>query len=160
YLRSKGKPDAATRMILAVGIWAVLQSLAIAYARGESGKPPDRRYMDTLSFIMIANGLSIVVLVARYREHLRLAPLWYAGFVAWVFAGCPGLGGVTNPTEVFGLTPLEFCQNVRVAGTRTFLATDDEQAFAQRKPVFLPFPYVPELVFLLRTPDIRTNLPA
>jgi hypothetical protein len=160
YLRSKDKPDSASQMILGVGIWAVLQSLAIAYARGGFGNPPDWRYMDASSFIMIANGLSILLLLARYRERLRFAPVWYAGFAAWLLAGLSGLWLVTDLAEKFGLPPWKVRQSARLANARAFIATDDEQVFEHKEPSSLPFPYVAELVFLLRTPDIRTNLPA
>jgi hypothetical protein len=160
YLRSHQDRRPAEQMVLGLGFWVLLQSLAAAYARGEDGAPPASRYMDTCSFLFIANCLSIGLVCGWYRQRLRFARFWYAAFVIW---------GVTCGIGLWQLTdracdaPLQFwkaCQHTRVQTTRAFMVTDDEQSFHQDSRFRIPFPYVPMLVFLLRTPDIRNILPA
>ena len=79
YLKEKQAERPAEEMTLAIGLWAILQGAAAAYTRGADGKPPGWRYMDSSSFILVANCFSIAILMSR---HLGGSAGILAGFVA------------------------------------------------------------------------------
>ncbi len=160
WLSGKEESPPVEKMILGVGIWATLQAVAVAVERGGYGGPPDWRHMDLSSFLMIANGLAIVWLEIHHRKRLRFPVAWRAGFVVWAVTAGIGLWTVTDLAERYGLPSFEKAQCARLITTRAFMASDDEHVFEHHLLSELPFPYPPELIFLLRTPDIRTNLPA
>ncbi len=160
YLRSRRDRRPAEQMVLGLGFWVLLQSLAAAYARGEDGLPPASRYRDSCSFLLIANCLSIGLVCGCYRQHLRLARFWGAAFVIWGVICAIGLWQLTDRASGAPLSFWMACQRSRELTTRAFMATDDEQYFRRENHFRIPFPYVPMLTFLLRTPDIRNILPA
>ena len=160
YSHAREKSSAAERMTLAVGAWGVLQAAAAAYARGEDGTVPAWRYMDTESFIMIANCLSIVLLVRHYGQQLARKKFWYAAFVLWGVACVWGLLFLTKMVESEPLPDWQARQEKRLAYTRAFMATDDEQVLHTRFRGDLPYPDTAVLASLLRDQDIRRILPA
>ena len=160
YLRSTEKDLPAERMILGVALFAILQTVATAYARGYGGNPPKWRYMDTLVLLLTANFLSIALLVFKYRKNLRFAPAWYALFAVWLFLCSTNLWTLNKAAWNIVIPTWAHDQQVRVELTRAFMATDDEKVFAGHKKLELPWFYTPELVFLLRSKDIRSILPA
>lgn len=159
FVRSQGKPGVAERLLLGIGFWAVMQSLAIAYARGGAGNLPSSRYMDIGSFLMIGNGLSIVLLLAQHGDALRPARLWWLAFALWTGGVAWGLYNVTVGATRISLPWWDQRQDVRLANARAFMATDDPRVFDNQGVSGVSFYYLPELVFLMRSPDIRTNLP-
>jgi len=160
YFRSKEKNLAAERLILGTGVWVILQSVATAYARGFEGRPPTWRYMDTLCLLLIANFLSIILLIGKYRKNLPLLPVWYAAFALW-FIPCTTSLWTLNERAWKGAIPLwAGHQQIRLETTRAFVQTNDEKVFANHDPQDLAWFYIPELAFLLRSQDIRPILPA
>jgi hypothetical protein len=160
YIRSGEKALPAERMILGIGIWVTLQSLAAAYARGYDGNPPGWRYMDSCSFIMIAGCLSTVLLLTRYRQRLWFPHLWHAGFAIWSLSCLAGLCWLTHHVWKISIPQSEQNHRLQLENARTFMATDDPHAFSDKPPAEIPFPYVEQLVWAMRTPDIRGILPA
>ncbi len=73
YFKSPHDDHPGEELTLAIGLWTVLQGAAAAYARGAGGKPPDWRYMDSSSLILVANCFSIALLLSRWlgRDRLR-----------------------------------------------------------------------------------------
>ena len=65
YLKDREAEHPAEELTLVIGIWAILQGAAAAYARGAEGRPPGWRYMDSSSFILVANCFSIAVLLSH-----------------------------------------------------------------------------------------------
>ncbi len=163
YWRSpRDQPMPAERMILMTGLWSLLQSVAAAYARGVGGVGPAWRYMDVTSLFMIANWLGIVALLTRHRRQLlRLRAALVCGFCG--LDGDLRLAGFWPLTRLARLNEIPSWavrQGIRLETTRAFMATDNEHVFDNEDVKDLPFPYVPEYVFLLRTEDIRRILPA
>jgi hypothetical protein len=72
YLKDRKADRSAAELTLVIGMWAILQAAATAYARGADGRPPGWRYMDSSSFILVANCFSIAVLLSRSRERTAL----------------------------------------------------------------------------------------
>lgn len=160
YFRSSEKNLAAERLILAVGLWAVLQSFATAYARGFEGRPPTWRYMDTLSFLLTANFLSVALLLGKHRKNLPFASIWYVVFALWLLPCVISLWTLNDRAWNLALPAWAHHQQVRFETTRAFVLSDDERVFANHEEGDLAWFYVPELAFLLRSKDIRPILPS
>jgi hypothetical protein len=160
YLRSRGEKRPAEQMVLGVGLWVLLQDLACAYARGGNAMAPASRYMDMCSFLLIANCLSIILIVTRYRQQLPFAPAWLGALAIWVAVAGAGLWLVTANGCKSPLQSWIAWQRERTRTTRAFVATDNEQCFNIPDRFGLPFPNITALTYFLRAPAIRTILPA
>jgi hypothetical protein len=160
YLRAREEPLPAEQMILLTGLWVILQGLATAYARGFGGAPPNWRYMDISIFLFIVNGFSILLLLGRHRKRLRLVPVWCAVFAVWAVVAGSSLLTLNERAWQVVIPYWARQQAIRLELLRAFMATDDEQVFAGHDTPDLPWNYLRELVFLLRTSDIRDILPA
>jgi hypothetical protein len=161
YFRSPARPMQAERMTLAVGLWSVLHATAAAYARGgDVGTSPAWRYMDTESLIMVADCLSIVLLVRHHRPELKWKPLCYAGLALWAVICISGLWLLTKRAEKWALPGTTAHQGNQLASARAFMARDDPDVFITKDRENLPYPDVPKLVSMLRNQEIRRMLPA
>jgi hypothetical protein len=76
YLFRKMTDRCIDRFAIALGIWALLQTVAIAYARNPL--VVDSKYADLLSFGMIANGLAIIVVYDKFKKSLKTAVILFA----------------------------------------------------------------------------------
>ncbi len=158
YYRAQDEPSPADRLVLGMGIWVLLQAAAIAYARGAGGKPPVSRYMDTFSFLMIANSLAITLLLARHRARLRPAGVFTVAFALWALGCATGLGWLTHHAWHEEIPDQEFCQRVRLERMREFQATGQIELLGLPGDCF----YLPivQQSDLLRNPHIQRILPA
>ena len=158
--RSPGRIPTAERVILGIGIWTILQSVATAIARGAGGTPPQWRYMDTLCFLFTANVLSITLLIGKYRARLRLPVAWYAAFGVWLVPCIISLWGLQRRGWDEVIPTWTHYQKVRLETMRNYMATGDESVLAHGDFHNLPWNYVPGFVFLLHTKDVLPILPA
>jgi hypothetical protein len=175
FLRGKNDARPVEEMTLVIGFWAVLQGAATAYARGADGKPPGWRYMDSSSFILIANCFSIAVLMSvHWRAHAvfgNLQPatgdnqlaipsrgswidrsartLCYATFIFWAVACVAGLALLTSRAWQIDIPERQFYYRAQLRNTRAFMATDDIRIFdGKPKPQLLSYegnPLAPRL---------------
>ena len=190
YFQEQDEVHPAAEMTLVIGLWTVLQGAAAAYARGAEGKPPGWRYMDSSSFILIANCVSIAILLSRYSAspdasgnskysigHPVPWPIRSARsvlvifFSLWALACVVGLALLTSRAWQIDIPERQFFQRAQLQHARAFLATDDFHVF-DRKPrpqlaLYDGNPYAPRpryeaewLVHTLRDPRIREILPA
>lgn len=147
-------------LIFGIGIWAALQALAGAYARGIHGMAPAWRYMDSLSFIAIANALAAFVLLTDRREGLRCARCLQIVFAVWTLSCLGGLAFLTHRVCTRMLKEVATERAAQLETTRAFIATDDPHAFSSRPDGERLVPNVDADVWLLRQPVIRAILPA
>lgn len=160
YLRSKEQSKPAEQLILGIGFWVGLQSLAAAYARGSTGGAPAWRYMDLLSFIMVVNCISIFFLATRYRELLRFQGFWGLVFAFW-FIGClTGLWFLTDKAMNKFIPEVVFEKQSQLKVARAFLTTDDLNALQHEPTESRIVPNLEAEVWLLRHPVVRSILPA
>ncbi len=167
YLKQKEADHPAEEMTLVIGIWAILQGAAAAYARGAEGKPPGWRYMDSSSFILTANCLSIAVLMSRHlggRGGILagvLPPGRHAGkgvgtasgswivrsakpvllgvFVLWGVACAIGLALLSMRAWQIDIPERLFYYRAQLQNARAFMATDDPHVFDGKPNAQLPF---------------------
>jgi hypothetical protein len=156
-LRSPEPPKPGERMIFGVGIWAGLQALAGAYARGNGGVGPAWRYMDSLSFISISGALAAFVLLNDHRPRFPFVPLLYVALACWTLSVLAGLGFLTTRAWSQALPEMSAEQAVQLKAARAWLATGDPRVFlAQPADQRL----APLADWLMNEPHIRGILPA
>ena len=139
-----------------VGGWVLLQIIATAYTRGAGADWPAYRYMDTLLFGLVVNGLAMLWLATRISPGARWK--WTAG-AAFIALWMTAIGYNLN-REMRGLQDglHNLANRYRQAeeNTRAFLATNDIQ-FLERPDV--PYPGAPALKFRLEQPGTRQLMP-
>jgi hypothetical protein len=150
----------AELLIFGVGIWASLQAMAGAYARGIGGFGPAWRHMDSLSFIPIANSLAAYVLLTDYRAKFRSTTRVRAVLALWALVCLAGLGFVTDRAMSEYLPQLFVNRALQLKTARAFMATNDRRVFEDQPDYDRPVPNVDADVWLLENPFIRNILPA
>jgi hypothetical protein len=149
YLRKQRPDQPAERFILGIGLWVVLQAVALAIYRANSGEGLESRYADILAFGLLANAICAIWLLGSEGNLRRFAPFLA---ILWLAVNAIGLYGTS-----FDGSALAWKQamEVRRAATAGFVATDD-QRYLDRAPAH---PDVNRLAALLRAPAIRPILP-
>jgi hypothetical protein len=157
WFRSKEPMKPGERMIFGVGIWACLQGLAGAFARGNGGVGPVWRYMDSLSFLGISGALAGWVLLKDYRARIKFAPMLYAALACWALGCLSGMGVLTKEawTEAIPDTVAE--RQAQLKASRAWLATGDPAVFLAQPEDKRIAPFA---AWLMARPQIRGVLPA
>jgi hypothetical protein len=170
YLRERRLEMPAEEMILLLAFWVGLQGAATAYTRGAQIYP-QWRYMDSTSFLMVANCLSIAILLSR---HLRGSPrkaIWVGVFGFWGAACSIGLVLLTLRAWQIDIPERQFYFHCQLLNTRTFLASQDIRLLDNKPNPELPLyegdPNAPrplhageKLAKYLASPWARSILPA
>lgn len=161
-LRQKRRHAKGLEFALAVGLWALFQTAAVAYARGGEGAAASSRHMDLLSLSVVANFAAVMFLVRQFRNPgaPRLAArALTAGWCAWMALGCLDVSGTVHAEFALNkkLTSLIQEENVKA-----FLATDDERHVRGKSFAAIPLPPAREedMIRLLRDATLRPILPA
>ena len=157
----------AEEIVLVVGLWAILQAVASAYARGGQTYP-QWRYMDSAAFLMISNVLSLALLGSRHRQRLPFPSCFRAGASLWALACASGLVLLCWRAWTVDI-PLRQMQHwLQLLTARAYLATGDASYLEVRRPEFLaryalgadPRTRARALVEMLQAPYVRSLLPA
>lgn len=156
--RFMAERDPSPRMVLlvATGIWVVLQVAAAAYARG-SNIFPSSRYQDYFAIGILVNLSSLLALgytpkPAGWRVSCLLPLLWTMGIGA-------GLLLVTGMNAVHDLPEKRAQQAAGVEHVRRFLTTGDSGALTGKPRYDIPHHDAATLARLLADDDIRRILP-
>jgi hypothetical protein len=153
-----GSFSPAEKFVLALGCWAVLNSAAIAWARGSGRNAFVSRYMDFSSMLMLANWFSILLL---FRSNdVKRSILFRTLCVVWGAACAQGLASTSTAGAKTFVPAWTSLQAIRLSQAKAFLASNDEAALRRIPPIELPHPYAPKLAFLLRHPGLRSILPS
>jgi hypothetical protein len=147
-------------LIFGMGIWAALQALAGAYARGIHGGSPAWRYMDLLSLLTVANALAGFLLLRDYRPGPRRVVYLQVALACWALGCASGLVYLTVRVSREYLPEAVAQRTEQLKMTRDFIATDDPHVIEARPDYFRLVPNVNADVWLLRQPVIRALLPA
>lgn len=149
----------AVLVLIAGCVWAILQTAAIAYARGavEYGFAP--RYADILSISILLNFLVIVFLAENI--HIRL--LRSAVYLVAVTFVCICLWGLHREETITfqrDLCHLPAVNNARIASVRSYIASHDPSFFKKTPLTELPYPSAERLAGLLDVPAMRQIMPS
>jgi hypothetical protein len=163
YFRSYYRDPRAAEFVLTLGLWAFLQSAALAYARAHLGS--SSRYMDTLSIFSLAGLASLFIPEepAAYRRLSRTLMGWLAVvWTGWMFWGMwqltwSTMGGrqVENYMQFSRRTSLIQEQNVQA-----FMATGDPAHLVDKPLWDIPYLDADTLMTLLRDPALRKIMPS
>jgi len=139
--------------LLGLAAWVLMQIAATAYTRGAGGGMPSSRYIDTLAFGVLVNGLALAWLWPRWP-----ATGWRTGLAAgWVLA--LAVPAFSQAALIYGqLLPenrrhLEACEE----NVRRYLASGDARHLDTPD---IPYPGPAALRDRLARAEIRTILPA
>ncbi|MEY4939631.1 MAG: hypothetical protein RIQ93_1366 [Verrucomicrobiota bacterium] len=158
YLRrSVTGPVALT--LLAAAAWQVLQTMAIAYARGSSFDGYTSRYTDTLAMGVVINILTLACLATQSASPM-LRQRWKAAAVVWGAFCLSGLWVQSSATESNTLSALPAINTARIATVRAYVVDRDPAFFTKTAWNELPYPDAPRLARILNEPAIRSILPA
>lgn len=143
-------------LLLAVGIWVILQAAAIAYGRGGDGTEEiASRYMDILALGALANTGAVALLLGALPPRKSLMLPGYLWLVA--VAASAGLVSYKQVSNQAG-RPAHL--RLEVQNVRGFVATGDRKYLEGDPPPPIPYPDPSRLAKLLDDPSIREILPA
>ncbi len=122
--RASGAAAAAPVRLAALGGWVFLQIVASAYARGAGGGEPASRYMDTLAFGLVINGLSLAWLLTSLPVGPILRGIGTGIAAAWIALAGHGLFQLTRTNVVNELSGwVSTYHDEGESRTRAYLAT-------------------------------------
>jgi hypothetical protein len=158
YFRPAFKEVRAAEFLLLLGLWSVMQSLALAYGRANFGEDvPASRYMDKLNVLVIAS-LFATLLLAQFwlngpvsKKFTLLVPL---AFAAVIFFGLVRISNIVVDDLLVPTRLMELVGEERVA---TYMSTGDEHDFFE-KPTVSPDPKV--VLGVLRDAPLQAIMPA
>jgi len=157
YFRPGFQSSQAAELLLGLGLWSGLQSAALAYGRANYGDGiPASRYMDELTFLVIASLFAAVLLVqswSRGRFPEGIALLMSLAFAAVLFSGLCRISQIVVDNL---LAPTRMTTLVAEERTEAFLATGDPRELLER-PTVRPDPQL--TLRLLRNARLQTILP-
>ncbi len=142
--------------ITALGGWVLLQIAATAYARGAGADYPASRYMDTLAFGTLVNGLAIAWLLSVKRSQPFLRWSHYLLATAWCVTLAVGLHAVLDRNLRHELPDAKKYYVNAEANLRAYLATDDPKHLARPD---IPYPSAEGLIERLAHPGLRALMP-
>ncbi|TAK92958.1 MAG: hypothetical protein EPO07_18790 [Verrucomicrobia bacterium] len=128
YLRNRAAEMKAEELALTIGGWAGLLAAGSAYTRGGSGDPfPPWRHMDATSFSMMANALSLILLVSRHAEKVPMRRYFRVAVGLWL-AGCAsGLLLLSWRALSVDLPVRKLNFHVQMIKARAYLATGEKR---------------------------------
>lgn len=145
------------QFVLAGGLWALLQTVATAYARGAEGALPANRYGDISAVGAVFNGLALVLLFKDLAHGNR--PRWWLFILsgAWCIALITGVWSCTHFIIKYDLPERKAWLQASETNVRAYLLTGH---FVQTGPFTLPYPHPEVLAGMLDQPKVREILPA
>jgi hypothetical protein len=154
------KTTAIERLSLALAVWVLVQSLAVAYSRGATGAAPASRYMDMLAFGVIANAMALLSL---FQLHVASAFRRTGTVALALWIGVVGIGVARVSNEMLETSGRERRQWTpeHVKNVRLFVMNGDLDNFLEKKgPQDLPHYSASMLAMWLEHPYVRRILPA
>jgi hypothetical protein len=148
-----------TELILALGLWVVLQNAALAYSRGGNGHGPiASRYMDILALGAAINALALFILVrtTAVRRGTRTV-LWILAF-GWSGAVLAGTSALSY-AELVNQKGRQTYLRAGERALRSYLITGD-RAFLEGDPHPVPYINMRQFQTFIDDPTIRRLLPA
>jgi hypothetical protein len=158
YFRRDFQESRAAELLLGLGLWSVLQSVALAYGRANYGGDfPVSRYLDILNVFVIASLFASVLLAQfwlRGAFSTKLTLFLPLVFSAVIFFGLCRISQIVVDNL---LVPTRMMNLVAEERVGTFMATGDKRELFE-KPTVRPDPEV--VLGVLQNAKLQTILPA
>jgi len=153
--RRTGDERADAAVLFALGGWTLAQILASAYARGAGADYPASRYMDTLAFGLVVNGLAAAWLAQRWIG--RAQPVAFGLLVLWAVAAGGGVYRLARANYTQDLPTTRDYYARCEANVRAYLATGDP---GQLRGEDFPYPNADNFRARIDQPALRAIMPA
>jgi hypothetical protein len=140
--------------LVALGGWTFIQILATAYARGAGADYPATRYMDTLMFGGVINGITAGRLLLQHGNRARPS-LWSVGATLWLVFMAVGLTLLSHRNFLEELVNFRAHYRGSEQHLRAYLATDDLRELEDP----IPYPAADELAKRLQHRALRGTMP-
>jgi len=142
-------------VIVAAGLWVLLQIAATAYGRGAGGAWPASRYLDTVATGVLVNALALLIILSPDAPPGWRA--WGRAALAAAWAGVVAAGTWQQVTETWRAELPEVSAEMarRDANTAAYLATGNDHFLDGD----IPYPSKGSLMERLAPPEIRAILP-
>lgn len=156
-LRARREATAFDRTVLALGLWAIGQAAALAFARGADYGGYVSRYGELLAVLVLANALALIRLLSGAP---RARGLLLALGVAWSATVALGLRDLSTGghTAYFHAHATENNQ-ARLAAVQVYLAHGDRSLLEQPPTRRVLYQDVNQVTSLLDRPAFRALLP-
>ena len=158
YFRQSFQESRAAELLLGLGLWSVLQSVALAYGRANYGDVfPISRYLDVLNVFVIASLFASVLLAqvwlrgAISKKFALILPLVFFAVI------CFGLCRISQIVVTELLLPTRSMNLVAEERVETFMATGDQRELFE-PPTVRPSPEM--TLGVLLNPKLQAILPA
>jgi hypothetical protein len=159
-LLRRGQIAPLERLAAGLGLWVVLNAVALAYGRGAGGALPAIRYLDILSLGFAANSVALIALLDRAATFTFARWIALGTLAGWLLFSVVGIDRLVGRTLVDLAVWRQYFATEAVT-VRQFMMSDDVSWMLSRRDlVELPYPDSARLVTLLKDPYIRRILPA
>ena len=151
------------RLSLALGAWVVIQAATVAYTRGVNGATPASRYLDMLSFGLVANTVALVALLAHFEESARrgMKRVAQGALAVWLVGAIAGVTLLSQAILAKDGREKLLWMNEYVRNVRHFVVTGDLPTLVQKRgPFEIPYFSPMMLAGWLTHPYVRHILPA
>jgi len=157
-IRGRRRAENFDRIIVALGVWAVAQAGAFAFARGGGYIGFVSRYGDLLALGVLANGLALWRLGQASAKRRWLVP---ALALAWIATLAPGLHRISTRghTEYYH-AHIEAWTRTRRDAVQQYLATKDIKYLSTPEARAVLYPNPETVARALDQPGLADLLPA
>ena len=150
--------EAVERFTIGLGVWALLQSAALAYGRGAGAPLPANRYEDALSIGFVVNTIVLILWIQRTRVRTTGRRLAAVAVASWLIVSILGLDQRLRAT-ISALSVNAQLWKLQATSVRQFEITGDFAKFVARPALELPYAAPVYLARLLQHPYIHRILP-
>jgi hypothetical protein len=157
---TKEKLSAYPFFIFGLGMWVLLQSIAMAYTRGLEGIGPASRYMDLLSLIPAVNILAAHYLYRRSTVNFKRRKGFTIACSIWYTFSVIGILNLFISGSIGGFSDRSSYLVKQAETVRNYLDSGDDNVILKAKHMEIPYPDAQYLLRLLRDPAIKKILPA
>lgn len=146
--------------LMGLGLWTLLQCIAIAYSRGLEGSGPASRYMDSLSLIPVVNILAAHYLYSRSAADFKRRKGFIIACSFWYAFSVIGFLNLLINGSTEGFTTAGSLLAKQSETINRYLASEDDNVILRAGPMEIPYPDAKKLSSLLRDQAIRERMPA
>lgn len=145
--------------VMGLGLWTLLQCIAMAYSRGFEGSGPASRYMDSLSLIPVVNILAAHYLYSHSSVGLKRRKGFIIACSFWYAFSVIGFLNLMINESIGGFSGMGSSLAKQSETIRRYLASGDDNVILKAGYMEIPYPDAQRLTSLLLDDAIRKILP-
>ncbi|MBA4421745.1 MAG: hypothetical protein C0390_01440 [Syntrophus sp. (in: bacteria)] len=145
--------------IMGLGLWTLLQCIAMAYSRGFEGSGPASRYMDSLSLIPVVNILAAHYLYSHSSASFKRRKGFVIACSFWYAFSVIGFLNLLINESIEGFSNMGSSLAKQSETVSRYLASENDNVILMARHMEIPYPDAKRLTSLLRDDAIRKILP-